>query len=213
MKVRPSPTVTVRTRDELLAPGTAFDVRARVDPAPTSGTVSFHLGGPIEPCQDLPVDPVSGRVSCHVVPDVTGRRYVDAWFSGNDDLSVTGGGVPVVLSTFDLDFVRPRSHAQVRAGDRLDVRLELEENRFPMAEHLAIDVLEGCDLEVRAFGRTWCPDRYERRTFVARIRVPASTETGRALLEAVFRGWGRKLATAARAVEVHAAMNQPTIAP
>ena len=201
LKVQPSATVTVRTRDELLPPGTSFDVHARVTPVPTSGTVSFYISEGIDRCLDLPVDPVTERVSCHVVPDVTGRHRVVAWFSGNDDLAVSGGSVPIVLSTFDLAFVRPRRSATVEHGSRLEVGLALSENADALAEHLAPDVLERCGVKVVAFGRSWYAARYERETFWVRMRVPNEAE-GRMALDAVFRGWGQQVATATRAVSV-----------
>ncbi len=201
LKVRPPATVTVRTRDELLAPGTPFDVHARVTPVPASGTVSFSISDWIDPCRDLPIDPVTGRVSCHVVPDVTGRHRAVVWFSGNDDLAVSGGSVPIVLSTFDLAFVHPRRGATVEHGSRLEVGLELSENAQPLAGPLAPDVVERCGVKVVAFGRSWCADRYERETFWVRMRIPNDAE-GRVVLDAAFRGWGQRVATATRAISV-----------
>ena len=185
----------------MLAPGTPFDVHARLTPVPASGTVSFGIAEWIEPCRDLPVDPVTGRVSCHVESEVSGRRHVAVMFSGNDDLAVSWGGVPIVLSTFDLAFVRPRHGATVERGSRVEVGLALTENTDPLAEHLAPDVLEGCGVKVVAFGRSWCADRYEREIFWVRMRVPNEAE-GRLTLDAVFRGWGQQVATATRAVSV-----------
>ena len=201
LKVRPSPTVTIRTSDDLLAPGTPFDVHARVTPVPASGTVSFGISAFVDPCRDLPVDPVTGRVSCHIEPDVSGRRHVAVMFSGNDDLAAWWGSVPIVLSTFDLSFVQPRPGATVAHGSRIEVGIALSENARPLEEHLAPDVLEGCGVKVVAFGRSWCADRYERDILWARMRIPNKAER-RMTLDAVFRGWGRRVATATRTVSV-----------
>jgi hypothetical protein len=156
--------------------GQPFDVVAKVTPVPASGTVSIlGQGGQVLACEDMPVDPTTGRVRCRGRAfDIFGTDLF-AFFWGNDDLAASEAFRPFTLVPVRIRIERERPLA--RPGDVTVVTFKVVAGSESLSARAQRSIVERCQVEATAFGKVRCPTTAPRGRFSVAVRVPDDATT------------------------------------